>query len=316
MTTKKVPLGLLTARQFAVECEQKGLPISQEHALWVLEQGFIKPISAKEGVAYYNEYQLYAMDLIHERRLQSLEFPKKAQLSRAGKKVALEAPPIGWQKYLSVCKPLIVADTNKWQPVACFLQDARTLRNAFVIQAQKNKEGLEDDDKLRLPFGDAWRAILRYEGPEKAKVILDSHPELSEEVLRYWMEHGLPARVIRHNVTMLLSAEIPALWRILERNESKLSTIFTYGDPTRLSNTYLRMIQTLHFFLSCLNEGKEPPVHEVFNKRYVECVCAVCGDKFIPTQKRGGKPQTLCGKESCNREKRRRAESSRRLRRK
>ena len=308
MKKLKVPLGFLTAGQLASDCRSHGLPVSAEHTIWILKKKLVPPIATLSEVDYYSEYQIYLLDLIQDRRLQTLDYPKAAGITRAGKKLKSYFPEVTWQEYVLLNKRPIVEAAKQWNPIAKLLLEIQPLYNEFLHNAMAAKERLKArgdgwDEKIDMTM----QFLMENDGPTRGKAILKNYPTLSEDILRYWKNHVLPVCAIKHNPAILLSSQRPDLLEIFSREEGRLSTIFTMGNPIRLANFYMQMISYLQFFISCLNEGREPRAQEIFISHKSPKICLICGASFIPNPKRkGGKLQTLCGKPQCNREQRRR----------
>jgi len=313
MKKTSLPLGFLTATQFASDCKTDGLPIPVEHTLWLIEKKFIMPIAKINGVDYYSEYQIYILDLIEDRRLQSLNYPKGPGVTRTGETLKSYYPETTWQNYLLSNKNSITEVAKQWNPIAKLLLEIQPLHNDFLHKAIIKKEGFgnpEIGEKERIDI--MLQGIIESDGPIKANSILKKYPDISESILRLWKNNRLPAAAVKHNPILSLGKQRPDLLDIFLTDKTEPSTIFTRGNPMRLSNLYLRMIFYLNFFISCLNEGKEPEVKNVFTVHYLEKLCAACRHPFIPNPTRGGKIQKLCGKAECDAEYRRRQEKERR----
>ncbi len=230
--TKYTNTGLLTAREFASSCVSKGVSIKPEHILWTVEQKLIEPIIHTKGVDYFSEYQIYLIDLIQDRREQSLNYPTAAGISRSGNKGRWISPEIGWQEYLFLNKESILNETRKWNLVAPIFPEIQKLHNEYLHKALIKKETFESDLGSKIPFNDTWEPTIAG-GAADAFKLLKKHPDISEDILRYWMSKLL-ARAIRHNPALPLSAQLPNLWTLFEKEETKLSSVFTMGNPIRL----------------------------------------------------------------------------------
>jgi hypothetical protein len=304
---RRTPLALLTAQQFASDCLQKGLPIPVEHTLWILKKRLIPPIAKLHGVSYYNEFQIYSLDLIEDRRLQSLKYPKAPGVTRAGKKLRFYSPEITWQEYLILNKDAILHNSKEWVPLAQLLSEIQVLHNTFLYKALKTKSDLERmaADGEKEPIDPAFDALIEREGRAEAESILSKYPNFSEDILRYWKNNVLTYRMARHNPLVRLASRYPDWLDIFAKEGGRFFSNSTTGNPIGLSNFYWQMIFYLNFFVSCLTKGKEPDIREIFSPRGAGKICLICKTFFLPNSlRKGGRMQKLCGKKKCDGESR------------
>lgn len=289
---KKVNLGLLTAKQFARDSKVRMLLTPASHVDWILEQGLIEPITQVNGIDYFIDYQIYILDLIEDYRQGSLQYSSPLQ-------------KVTWQEHLIVNKGSILTLSKKWNPVAKLIWEAQVLYNTTLEKAFEDKEKYERKWNEKEKLEEVFQASVKRKGSILIRSILKRNKGLTESVIRFWKEHGLPTRVIKHNPMILLNRQLPILVDLLFREEKKFSTVFRKDSPVRLVKFYLQMIKYLDFVLACMDGGRMGNIGEVFITRMSPKVCSVCGDSFMPNQKRkGGKLQKLCGKKECDRDSR------------
>jgi hypothetical protein len=277
-------LGLLTAQQFARDCEQIGLPILAEHTEWILNNGLIEPLTKVGSIPYYNVYQLYLLDVIQDRRLQSLNYPRTRGVTRTGKKLNSSSPGILWQDHLFLNKDSILSESKKWNPIAQILLDIQILHNNLLHKAFKNKEVIEEKIDFTFP------AVIKSEGGIAAREILERYPMISEEILRSWKNNVIPAFLAKHNPMIRLLSSHSTLWDILHKG----------GGHVDLLHFYLSVMSYLDFYISCLTGGKEPDIRKIFIKPHINKVCPICNLNFTPNiNRKGGRLQKLCGSKEC-----------------
>jgi len=315
-------------RDFLSLCRNKGLYVPLYQFRWYEKNKIIYPLLERGGKNYYSVFQIYILDYIEIWKEETLEYPNPTWCEPLTKEIKtkkgiifrhspdwIKTHPVLWQDYLLWNRENIAIEGLKWNEVAKILLDIKDLFNVFFDKTQKEVWKLKKKGyNKKFLFRDIFNNLIFNAGNFYAQKIKKAYPEMSESIIRYWI-NICAMQMKRLNPFFEKSKELPLLLKLFKESEKLMPTAGFSGrrrNEIQLANFYWQIIDYLTFYLECLTGVKELPIEELtspalgglgISLERGERICETCGDKFIPNPKRtGGRPQILCGKESCNKE--------------
>jgi len=307
------------AEDFNSLCRQRGLYTPPYQFRWYENNKIIYPLLKWKSKNYYSVFQIYILDYIEIWKEETLGYPNPTWCESLTKEIKtkkgiisrhspgwINEQPVLWQNYLLGNKKTIAPKGEKWNEVAKIILDIKDLFDVFSDKTQKEVEKFKKGGQnKKFLFRDIFNNFVLNAGSFYAQKIMKTHPEISEEIIRYWIEVCV-VRMERLNPFFKKSKGLPILLKLFKESERLMPTAGSFRirrNEIQLANFYWQIVDYLTFYLECLTGEKEPPVEELTssNSRGQKKICEICGDNFIPNPKRvGGRPQILCGKENCN----------------
>lgn len=314
-------------KDFISLCKQRGLYVPLYQFRWYEKNKIIYPLLKWKGKNYYSTFQIYILDYIEIWKEETLGYPNPTWCEPLTKEIKtkkgiisrhspgwIKTDPVLWQDYLLWNRENIVIEGLKWNEVAKILLDIKDLFAIFFRKTQKEVWKLKKKGhNKKFLFRDIFNNLIFNAGNFYAQKIKKVHPEMSESIIRYWID-VCAVQIERLNPFFKKSKERPSLLKLFKESEWLMPTagFSNRRNEIQLANFYWRIADYLTFYLECLTREKEASIEELTSPTLgglgvslekQEKICEICGDKFIPNPKRvGGRPQILCGKESCNRE--------------
>lgn len=325
---KALKTNLLGSDNFIPTMRNQGLTFPQYHFYWIEKNNLIIPLLTNHNRSYYSYSQLPLLDWIDKYKRDTLEYPNPTYAP--GREILvngrwIESPglvkkeAVNWQDYLLANKEQIIERNKKWNTIARLLHQVFELSDVLHYHAVKQIEWEKKQNPSTFSVQERFKFLRDSEAYFYAEQIATDNPGVTNKELKMWATGRLPAYVIQHNplyVILQLNQSVEDLFKKPQR----VKNIFNKNNEVAIANYYVNLIEHIDFYLRCLTRGKTiiPSVRRLTQRILNDAKrkCAVCRNYFIPTNKRGGNSQFLCGKRECLREWRRKKRAEQRRRKK